>query len=315
MIEGVRGIRALEGKDAKKYMKVINSFHNLCTKNNFELIILPTIEKVELFSRTVGEFTDIVTKQMYNFTDKKGRELVLRPEGTSGVMRNYIDKKYDNEKMYFYSEQMFRYERPQKGRFREFHQVGAEIIGSTDRNIASISNIVLLGMNFLDEVYGTDAEITLKINSIGTNKDRKKYSKKLIDYFEIHKDSLSKDSQIRLKNNPLRILDSIDQKDIEISLEAPKFSDYRSKDSNKDFELFKEHISSVPFDEDPNLVRGLDYYNGVTFEYLPKGKTGSQETLGGGGQYDSLSTLIGEKQINGVGFAFGVDRIAELLED
>ena len=266
MIEGVRGVRSIEGSDAIKYTKIINTFHNLCIENNFELIVLPTLEKVDLFSRTVGEFTDIVTKQMYNFKDKKGREIVLRPEGTAGVMRNYIDKKYNIEKFYFYSEQMFRYERPQKGRFREFHQVGAEIIGSTIGNIKPISQIVLLGKNFIDKLYDNKNEIELKINSIGTNQDRKKYINKLDEYFQKHKSSLSEDSKIRLINNPLRILDSIDKKDIKISHDAPKFSEYRSETSNKEYELFKEQISSIPYKEDENLVRGLDYYNGITFE-------------------------------------------------
>ena len=315
MIEGVRGVRSIEGSDAKKYTKVINTFHNLCIENNFELIILPTIEKAELFSRTVGEFTEIVTKQMYNFNDKKGRELVLRPEGTAGVMRNYIDKRYKIEKFYFYSEQMFRYERPQKGRFREFHQVGAEIIGSNNNNIEPTSQIVLLGMKFLNQLFNKKLEVDLKINSIGTNHDRKEYSIKLREYFQRYESSLSKDSKIRLLNNPLRILDSKDKNDIEISLEAPKFSEYRSIESNNDYELFKDKISSIPYQEDDNLVRGLDYYNGITFEFLPKGKSGSQDTLGGGGQYDFLSSLISDKQINGVGFAFGVDRIVDLLDN
>ncbi len=315
MIEGVRGVRSIEGLDAIKYTKIINTFHNLCIENNFELIVLPTLEKADLFSRTVGEFSDIVTKQMYNFKDKKGRELVLRPEGTAGVMRNYIENKYKIEKFYFYSEQMFRYERPQKGRFREFHQVGAEIIGSTIGNIKPISQIVLLGKNFIDKLYDNKNEIELKINSIGTNQDRKKYINKLDEYFQKHKSSLSEDSKIRLINNPLRILDSKDKNDIKISLDSPKFSEYRSEASNNDYELFKEQISSIPYQEDQNLVRGLDYYNGITFEYTPKDKSGSQDTLGGGGQYDSLSTLIGDKQINGVGFAFGVDRLLDLLEN
>ena len=313
MIEGVRGTRVLEGLEAKKYFTVTETFHTICNNYGFELIVLPTIEKVELFTRTVGQFSDIVTKQMYNFNDKKGRELVLRPEGTAGVIRNYIDKKYKDQKKYFYSEQMFRYERPQKGRYREFHQVGAEIIGSKRGDIQPISDIVLLGVEFLKSVIGVDEEITLKINSIGTNSDRKNYSNKLIDYFKTYENDLSEDSKIRLKNNPLRILDSSDIKDIEISKNAPKFSDHRSDLANKDYESFKDAIADVQFEEDQNLVRGLDYYNGITFEYLPKGKTGAQDALGGGGQYDSLSTLLGASQINGVGFAFGVDRLMEIV--
>ena len=314
MIEGVRGTRVLEGLEAKKYFTVTETFHTICNEYGYNLIVLPTIEKVELFTRTVGQFSDIVTKQMYSFNDKKGRELVLRPEGTAGVIRNYIDKKYKVQKKYFYSEQMFRYERPQKGRYREFHQVGAEIIGSRRGDIQPISDIVLLGINFIKKLVEGDTEITLKINSIGTNSDRKFYSKDLVKYFEKYENDLSDDSKIRLKNNPLRILDSSDLKDVEITKQAPKFSHYRSDEANKDYELFKDAISHIPFEEDQNLVRGLDYYNGITFEYFPKGKTGSQDALGGGGQYDSLSTLLGGTQINGIGFAFGVDRLMEIID-
>ena len=314
MIEGVRGTRTLEGDEARKYKKVINTFSHISEQLDFVLIKLPSLEREELFSRTVGEFSDIVTKQMFSFSDKKGRKLVLRPEGTAGVMRNYVEKNYKKEKKYFYSEQMYRYERPQKGRYREFHQVGAEIIGAEERSIRSIVDIVILGVKFLTSILPIDNKYTLNINSIGTNNDRKKYITKLYEYYKLYETELSEESQKRLDTNPLRILDSKDKNDKLISFDAPKLNDYISKSSNEDFTKFKSQISDTDFKEDPNLVRGLDYYNGITFEFVPNESIGSQDTLGGGGQYDSLSSFIGSRQINGVGLAFGVDRIMELID-
>ena len=208
MVDGVRGIRVLDGEEANKYLEIINIFHNVAQKYDCTFIKIPTIEKDELFTRTVGENTDIVTKQMFSFPDKKGRNLVLRPEGTAGVVRHHIDKKYNKIKKYYYSDQMFRYERPQKGRYREFHQVGAEIIGYENNSISEIFSIIQLSNDFLE-------------NCIPTNT---KY----------------------------------------------------------------------------------------TFEIVPENSKGSQDALGGGGQYDNLSKLLGGKDINGVGVAFGVDRIMEL---
>ena len=314
MIEGVRGTRTFEGAEAKKYIKVVNTFYHVCEQAGFNLIKIPSLEKEELFSRTVGEYTDIVTKQMFTFSDKKGRKLVLRPEGTAGVMRNYIEKKYKDEKKYCYSEQMFRYERPQKGRYREFHQVGAEIIGADNRNIQSIVDIAVLGSTFLTKILPVGKNYSLNINSIGSNDDRKDYKNILSEFYKIYESNLSEESQKRIYTNPLRILDSKNEKDKLISINAPKFKDHRSKNSTEDFECFKSKITQFEFKEDPYLVRGLDYYNGVTFEFIPNDRTGSQDALGGGGQYDSLSSFISSKQINGVGLAFGVDRIMELID-
>ena len=313
MIENVRGTRALEGIEAQNYMKVVNTFAQIAEKKDYKLIKLPTLEREELFARTVGEFTDIVTKQMFNFEDKKGRKLVLRPEGTAGVMRNYLEKKYKSEKKYYYSEQMFRYERPQKGRYREFHQVGAEVVGGEDDNIYSVVDITLLGIKFLTTILPKNLDFIIKVNSIGTGEERKVYQKALYEYYKSYSNELSDESKIRLDTNPLRILDSKEEKDIVLSTNAPKFNDYRTNKTQEEFEMYKSKLSKVNFVEDPSLVRGLDYYNGITFEYLPKKQTGSQDALGGGGQYDSLASFISTKQVNGVGLAFGVDRIMELI--
>ena len=314
MIDGVRGTRAIEGDKANKYLEIINTFHSVAKNYDFNYIKLPTIEKEELYTRSVGEDTDIVTKQMYSFSDKKGRNIVLRPEGTAGVVRHYIDKKYSTIKNYYYSDQMFRYERPQKGRYREFHQVGAESLGYDKNSIKEIFSIVQLSNDFLESCVPSDTKFTFEVNSIGSSKDRKLYNKELLLYLKKHKDELSDDSKLRLDKNPLRILDSKDENDIEVIKDGPKLSKYRSKESNKEYEELLNMLSEtkISFKENENLVRGLDYYNDFTFEIIPNNSQGSQDALGGGGQYDKLSNLLGSKDITGVGVAFGVDRIMEL---
>ena len=314
MIDGVRGTRAIEGDKANKYLEIINTFHSVAKNYDFNYIKLPTIEKEELYTRSVGEDTDIVTKQMYSFSDKKGRNIVLRPEGTAGVVRHYIDKKYSTIKNYYYSDQMFRYERPQKGRYREFHQVGAESLGYDKNSIKEIFSIVQLSNDFLETCVPSNTKFLFEVNSIGSSKDRKLYNKELLLYLKKHKDELSDDSKLRLDKNPLRILDSKDENDIEVIKDGPKLSKYRSKESNKKYEELLNMLSEtkISFKENENLVRGLDYYNDFTFEIVPNNSQGSQDALGGGGQYDNLSNLLGSKGITGVGVAFGVDRIMEL---
>ena len=314
MIDGVRGTRVIEGDEANKYLDIVNTFHNVAKKYDFEYIKIPTLEKEELFTRSVGEHSDIVTKQMYSFPDKKGRNLVLRPEGTAGVVRHHIEKKYTTMKKYYYSDQMFRYERPQKGRYREFHQVGAETLGYKSDSVNEIFSIIQLSNDFLESCIPTETKVTFEVNSIGNNDDRVKFNKDLVKYLEAHKDKLSEDSLTRLEKNPTRILDSKDNKDIEILVDAPKLSEYRSDTSSDNYEKIVNLISDakISFKENPMLVRGLDYYNDFTFEIVPNDSSGSQDALGGGGQYDKLSDLLEGKEINGIGVAFGVDRIMEL---
>ena len=314
MIDGVRGTRVIEGEEANKYLDIVNTFHNVAKKYDFEYIKIPTLEKEDLFTRSVGEHTDIVTKQMYSFPDKKGRNLVLRPEGTAGVVRHHIDKKYTTIKNYYYSDQMFRYERPQKGRYREFHQVGAETLGHKSESINEIFSIIQLSNDFLESCIPTETKFTFEVNSIGSNEDRVKFNKDLVNFLEVHKDKLSEDSLKRLDKNPTRILDSKDNKDLEILVDAPKLSEYRSDTSSDSYEKIINMISDakISYKENPLLVRGLDYYNDFTFEIVPNDSNGSQDALGGGGQYDKLSTLLEGKEINGIGVAFGVDRIMDL---
>ncbi len=314
MIDGVRGTRVIEGDEANKYLDIVNTFHNVAKEYDFEYIKIPTLEKEELFTRSVGEHSDIVTKQMYTFPDKKGRNLVLRPEGTAGVVRHHIEKKYTTIKQYYYSDQMFRYERPQKGRYREFHQVGAETLGHNNDSVKEIFSTIQLSNDFLESCVPTETKFTFEVNSIGNNDDRVKFNKDLVKYLKVHKDKLSEESLTRLEKNPTRILDSKDSNDLEILVDAPKLSEYRSNKSSDNYEKIINLISNakISYKENPMLVRGLDYYNDFTFEIVPNGSSGSQDALGGGGQYDKLSSLLGGKDINGIGVAFGVDRIMDL---
>ena len=314
MVDGVRGTRVIEGDEAKRYLEIVNTFHNVAKKYEFDYIKIPTLEKEELFTRSVGEHTDIVTKQMYTFPDKKGRNLVLRPEGTAGIVRHHVEKKYSKTKNYYYSDQMFRYERPQKGRYREFHQVGAETLGYKSDSVNEIFSIIQLSNDFLESCIPVVSNFTFEINSIGNSEDRIKYNKVLVKYLEDHKDNLSEDSLKRLESNPLRILDSKNKNDTEILVNAPKISEYRSDKSKDNYKKIINMFSDakISYKENPLLVRGLDYYNDFTFEIVPNESTGSQNALGGGGQYDRLSSLLGGKEINGFGVAFGIDRIMDL---
>ena len=315
MIDGVRGTRTLDGKPAKKYLEITNTFHEVANSYGFEYIKTPILERKELFTTSVGEQTDIVTKQMFSFKDKKNRDLVLRPEGTAGVVRHYLDKKYSDRKQYYYIEQMFRYERPQKGRYREFHQAGVEIIGYKEDKINEIFKVIQLSNDFLENAIPTKNSFTFEINSIGDFNDREKYNLDLKRYLEDNKEFLSEDSIQKLVTNPIRILDSKNDTDMQIVADGPKLSDYISEDSKN---IYTDVIklldnSKINYTENAYLVRGLDYYNDFTFEIFPNNDRGSQDALGGGGEYNKLSELIDNKQLQSVGVAFGVDRIVELF--
>ena len=315
MIDGVRGTRALVGDTAKRYLDITNTFHEVSKSYGFEFIKLPTIEKQDLFSTSVGQDTDIVTKQMFSFKDKKNRDLVLRPEGTAGVVRNYLDKKISDKKEYYYIEQMFRYERPQKGRYREFHQAGAEIMGYKQETVSEVFKVIQFSNDFLKNSIPSKSNFTFDINSIGNSEDRKKYNIDLRGYLEKNSSNLSKDSIKRINTNPMRILDSKDKNDLKIISDAPKINDYISDSSKKNYNELMKLLdgAKINYAQNSNLVRGLDYYNDFTFEIFPNNDRGSQDALGGGGEYNKLSELIGNKQLSAVGVAFGIDRIMEMF--
>jgi len=308
MIEQVKGTRNIANEDSAKFLHVKNSFINKFSDYGYKYIQTPLLEYKELFDKSIGESSEIVTKQMYELKDKGGRDLVLRPEGTSSVVRYHAEFNKDNTSKYSYFGSMFRYENPQKNRYREFNQAGAEIIGLID--IYSEFQIINDSLNFINNLLpGT----RLKINTIGSTEDRESYVKVLYDYFSKNKEKLSTESLEKIENNTLRILDSNNSEDKEIINNAPKINEYINNSSKESFDRLLnllEH-SQIDYEIDYSLVRGLDYYNDLTFEF----HTNENVVVGGGGRYDYLAKLLSIGEFNGVGVAFGIERIINLLSE
>ena len=306
MIEQVKGTRNIHSEDAQVYLFILNTFLNTFNSSGYEYTELPIIEHKELFTKSIGESSEIVTKQMYEFIDKGNRELVLRPEGTASVVRFHNEFYKNDSKKYSYFGKMYRYENPQKNRYREFHQAGAEIIGTID--IFSDIQIVQSSIRFLNRL-GIKAD--LHINSIGTIDDRAKYVTELLDYLKTNKENLSEDSRDKLENNTLRVLDSNNPEDREVINKAPSILGYLNEDSTNNYLQIKKELDSlgIQYVEDSNLVRGLDYYNDLTFEFKVNGLA-----VGGGGRYDKLSQILKLGNSEGVGVAFGVDRLMSLID-
>lgn len=284
----------------------------------YKEIRTPMFEAYELFARSVGETTDVVSKEMYDFYDKGERHIALRPEGTAGVVRAYVENKLfgpEHAKPYkvYYNGPMFRYERPQAGRQRQFTQIGAEVFGST--NPAIDAEAIALTWDFFTEL-GIE-NITLYINSLGKTADRQAYRQALVNYFEPLKAELSEDSQRRLHDNPLRILDSKDPRDKALVANAPTILNYLSDESRKHFEEVKAMLTAleIPFTVNPLVVRGLDYYQDTIFEIMVDDTSiGAQSTICGGGRYDGLVEQIGGPQTPSFGFGIGLERLILLLE-
>lgn len=283
----------------------------------FSEIRTPLFEHYEVISRSVGDTTDIVTKEMYDFYDKGDRHVTLRPEGTAPVVRSYVEnKKFAPEvqkpfKVY-YTGSMFRYERPQAGRLREFHQIGVENFGS--KNPATDVETIAMAKAFFDQVGVKN--IKLVINSLGDSETRERYREALIGYLEQHLDSLSDDSKRRLHENPLRVLDSKDKQDIAIVKDAPSILDFLTDASQQHLTDVKAMLESlnIAYTVDQNMVRGLDYYNDTIFEFMTEIK-GKELTICGGGRYDSLVSYFGGPETPGFGFGIGVDRLLLVLEE
>ena len=308
MIEQVKGTRNIANEDSAKFLHVKNSFINKFSDYGYKYIQTPLLEYKELFDKSIGESSEIVTKQMYELKDKGGRDLVLRPEGTSSVVRYHAEFNKDNTSKYSYFGSMFRYENPQKNRYREFNQAGAEIIGLID--IYSEFQIINDSLNFINNLLpGT----RLKINTIGSTEDRESYVKVLYDYFSKNKEKLSTESLEKIDNNTLRILDSNNSEDKEIINNAPKINEYINNSSKESFDRLLNLLenSQIDYEIDYSLVRGLDYYNDLTFEF----HTNENVVVGGGGRYDYLAKLLSIGEFNGVGVAFGIERIINLLSE
>ena len=308
MIEQVKGTRNIANDDSAKFLHVKNTFINKFSDYGYKYIQTPLLEYKELFDKSIGESSEIVTKQMYELKDKGGRDLVLRPEGTSSVVRYHAEFNKDNTTKYSYFGSMFRYENPQKNRYREFNQAGAEIVGLID--IYSDFQIINDSLNFINNLLpGT----SLKINTIGSIEDREAYVKVLYEYFSKNKEKLSNESLEKIENNTLRILDSNNSEDREIISNAPTINEYINTHSNENFESLLRLLdnSQINYEIDYSLVRGLDYYNDLTFEF----HTEESVVVGGGGRYDNLAKILSIGDFNGVGVAFGVERIMNLLSE
>ena len=315
MISVLKGMKDRHSDDVKKYDFIVDTAKEVFSKYGFERIITPILEETELFRRSVGDETDVVSKEMYEFKDKGNRSVSMRPEGTAGVVRAYLEAglhKSDPIVKWFYNGPMYRYEAPQKGRYREFHQVGAEIFGI--RSPYLDAEIIRMGCEFLEKLGITG--LTVEINSLGNIESRKKYIEDLKAFMAERLDKLSEDSKKRYEKNPLRALDSKDKGDQEQFKDAPKLYDYLDEESKKYFEDTKKYLEllNIKYVENSKLVRGLDYYSDTVFE-IKSDKLGAQATVLAGGRYDRLLEILDNVKIPAIGFAAGMERIAMLMDE
>ncbi len=313
-LQTVRGTRDIFGDEARLFQEIDQSFKKVAELYDFQEIETPVFEFTQVFKRTLGDESDIVNKEMYTFEDRSGDSLTLRPEGTASVVRAAISNSMlrDLPLKFFYSGPMFRHERPQKGRYRQFRQFGIELIG-VDSPLADIE-VLACAWSFFKNC-GLTEKVQLEINTIGDDDSRSHYKKALLDYLSQFKDQLSEDSQTRLKTNPLRILDSKDEGDKKIVEGAPQFSDFLNAESRNFFDKVLTGLKQIgiPYNINSRLVRGLDYYNHTVFEFTTT-HLGSQNAVLSGGRYNNLIETMGGPSTPGVGWAAGTDRLALLLE-
>lgn len=317
MIQKPKGTYDVYGENGRKILALQNLLEGLMEKYNYEYVRTPLFESSELFHRGVGVTTDIVTKETYDFKDRGDRNMTLRPEGTAGIVRSYVENKmYGNPNQpvkTWYMGPMYRYERPQSGRFREFYQFGVEVFGTTDP--ASDAEVISIPVNFY-KILGLK-EIKVNINSLGDKESRENYRNALIEYFKPYIDTLCDDCKERFLKNPLRILDCKVDGDKECMKHAPKTIDYLNEASKQHFEKVCNYLNqmNIEYIINPNVVRGLDYYTHTVFEVEANVKGfGSQNVLCGGGRYDSLVETISDVSSPGVGFALGFERLLTALE-
>ena len=312
-IQAIRGMNDLLPSESSLWSALDETINNLMVSYGYKYCSTPIVESTETFSRAIGEVTDIVEKEMYTWKDTSGDSLTLRPEGTAGVVRMMIEHNLPREgiQKVFYNGSMFRHERPQKGRYRQFHQVGAEVFGVSDAKIdAELISIT----DSLWKLLGINA--SLEINTLGSSESRSAYRELLHDFFSENKDKLDEDSLRRLDTNPLRILDSKNKKMEILISNAPKMIDHLDDESRIHFSTLKNYLDSleIPFVVNPKLVRGLDYYNQTVFEWISN-DLGSQGTICGGGRYDGLVEKMGGNPTPAIGFAMGIERIALIVKD
>lgn len=312
-VQSVRGTRDLLPEDNLIFRFIEDSAYKKALIYGYGEIETPIFEFSEVFHRTLGETSDVVNKETYDFTDRGGEKLTLRPEGTAGVARSFISEgmMQNLPLKFYYSGPMFRYERPQKGRYRQFYQLGAECLGY-ESPLADVESIAL-AWDLLQSI-GLSKSCTLEINTLGDRESRAAYRDALVQYFSQHQDQLSADSKVRLEKNPLRILDSKDEGDKKLSAAAPKLEQFLNETSQTFFKKVLEGIQKlgIPYNVNSHLVRGLDYYCHTVFEFTTT-QLGAQGTVLAGGRYDGLIETMGGPKTPGVGWAAGIDRLADLV--
>lgn len=314
-LSGVKGMNDILPQDAALWEFFESTVRSLLRAYGYQQIRTPIVEHTQLFTRGIGEVTDIVEKEMYSFTDSlNGDSLTLRPEGTAAAVRATIEHNmlYDGPKRLWYTGPMFRHERPQRGRYRQFHQVGIEALGFAGPDIDA--EIIMMCQRLWDDLGLTG--VRLEINSLGTSEERAAHRLELIKYLESHADKLDEEAKRRLYTNPLRVLDTKNPALQEIAQNAPKLIDFLGEASRAHFEGLQRLLkaNNMPFTINPRLVRGLDYYNLTVFEWVTD-KLGAQGTLAGGGRYDPLIEVLGGKPAPACGWGMGIERVLELLKE
>jgi len=314
-IRSIKGTQDILPDQSYKWQDLENKIHATMMLYNYGEIRTPAFEKTELFDRGVGTETDIVSKEMYSWIDQGGENLTLKPELTAPVSRSYIQHNLGSQQpltKLYYIDALFRRERPQKGRYRQFHQFGVEAFGSEHPEIDS--EIIAIAVTLFNQIGIKD--LSLKLNSIGSETCREDYKKELKQFLKPHFDKLSKASQTRFEKNPLRILDSKSPNEIDIIKNAPQISEFWTKDDKDHFDELCSYLDAmnISYSIDPKLVRGLDYYSRTTFEIISS-SLGAQDAICGGGRYDGLVEIIGGKPTPGIGFAAGMERILMIIND
>lgn len=317
MITKPKGCYDIIDKEAIKFQKINRMIEYYCDFYNYEYIRTPIFESSELFHRSVGETSDIVTKETYDFKDRGDRDLTLRPEGTAGVVRAFIENKMyggNLPRKFYYNGTMYRYERPGKGRNRELSQFGIEVLGSNDPSVDA--EVISMPYRLLEELGFKD--LTVKINNLGDKKDRESYRDALVEYLKPHIELLCDDCKKRLETNPLRILDCKVDGESEILKNAPSILDYQSEESRNRFEKVLEYLRylDIDYEVDEKLVRGLDYYDYTVFEIVSDAEIlNGASTIAGGGRYNHLVENLGGPSIPCMGFACGLERLSLVLEE
>lgn len=314
-LQPARGTRDIYGAELTAFKQVENTARAFAKRYGFGEIQTPVFESTDVFCRGVGETSDIVSKEMYTFSDRGGESFTLRPEGTAGVVRAFVSEGMAQNLpvKLFYAGPMFRYERPQKGRYRQLHQAGVEILGAatpqTDVEVLCLAWDILCALGLRDDVR-------LELNTLGDAESRAAYRDALVAYFSQYRDRLSEDSRVRLDKNPLRILDSKDEGDKKLIENAPEMTAYLNEPSKTFFDEVKAGLTAldIPFVVNPRLVRGLDYYRHTVFEFVTE-SLGAQGTVLAGGRYDGLVRQMGGSDTAGIGFGAGIDRLALLIAE